>query len=345
MKNLFFCHVHQAPYVDRLTDLLKDNFILTDIFYDKSLDSEKSWIALQNRQVKTLNPKNFLKLLRGIAKSDLVFVAGWGSVKMISIIFIAKLFGKTTVVSSDYPVEITKSRIKFYFKFRLLFPMIDYFLCATESTMEHLCSFYKIDIGKLKFFPYVPDYPSELKYYSTRTETGKLVIFVASNFLIRKGYHILFEAIDLLIENGLLGDYIFYIAGTGLSFDEYSRKYTNFTNVVFLGWVEYEHYINYLNKCDVLIHPSINEPFGIPPVDAMLRGKLVIVSDGVESTRNLLKNGINGYVYEKYQVQELFCLIKNLRFLNLHEIGNRGRNDAMEYFGKIKFNIVLKSLK
>jgi glycosyltransferase involved in cell wall biosynthesis len=159
----------------------------------------------------------------------------------------------------------------------------------------------------------VPDYPSEFNNCSTQIETDRLVLFVASNFLVRKGYHILFDAIDLLIANGLLSNYIFYIAGTGSSFEEYSRKYSNFTNVVFLGWVEYEQYINYLNKCDVLIHPSINEPFGIPPVDAMLRGKLVIVSDGVESTKNLLKNGINGYVYDKFQVQELFYVIKNRR--------------------------------
>ena len=42
------------------------------------------------------------------------------------------------------------------------------------------------------------------------------------------------------------------------------------------GWVEYAEYLDILAANDVFIHASLHEPFGIPPMDAMRYGKLVI---------------------------------------------------------------------
>lgn len=126
----------------------------------------------------------------------------------------------------------------------------------------------------------------------------KINIFIANNFVERKGYSILMEAFTLLKQNNLIDKFNIVIAGTGVLFEKYSKEFMNLSsNIILLGWIEQEEYLFNMNNCDVYIHASLFEPFGIPPLDAMARGKLLIVSDGVKSTDRIIEDSINGYVY------------------------------------------------
>lgn len=57
-------------------------------------------------------------------------------------------------------------------------------------------------------------------------------------------------------------------------------------DIEFYGWTEPEKYQRFMDETDVYIHPSIEEPFGIPPIDAMGRKKVVIVSDASKVQTN-----------------------------------------------------------
>ena len=64
----------------------------------------------------------------------------------------------------------------------------------------------------------------------------------------------------------------------------------------------------------------------------MARGKVVIVSDGVKSTESLIKNGINGYIYEANNAQELSDIILNLNEKEFRLIGNQAKIDVLENY-------------
>ena len=87
-----------------------------------------------------------------------------------------------------------------------------------------------------------------------------------------------------------------------------------------------------MNQADIYIHASLHEPFGIPPLDAMIRGKCVIVSNEVQSTNSLIENGINGYKYPALSAEKLAELLKNIDIEKMYEIGlNAQKSVAQKY--------------
>ena len=61
-----------------------------------------------------------------------------------------------------------------------------------------------------------------------------------------------------------------------------------------------------MSETDIFIHTSLQEPFGIPPIDAMSHGKLLISSDNVYSSLDRVIDGFNGYLYRKNSAEDLF---------------------------------------
>lgn len=86
----------------------------------------------------------------------------------------------------------------------------------------------------------------------------------------------LFEAFKTLAKDSVNRlRYRFIIAGQGPLFQKYLTESRNINlDICLLGWISAEQYVNYMNNADVYIHASIEEPFGIPPLDAMARKKL-----------------------------------------------------------------------
>ncbi len=161
----------------------------------------------------------------------------------------------------------------------------------------------------------------------------KINIFIANNFVERKGYSILMEAFTLLKQNNLIDKFNIVIAGTGVLFEKYSKEFMNLSsNIILLGWIEQEEYLFNMNNCDVYIHASLFEPFGIPPLDAMARGKLLIVSDGVKSTDRIIEDSINGYVYSAPKSEELYEILKKLNVDTIYTLGMKGQDRVFKEF-------------
>jgi len=67
-----------------------------------------------------------------------------------------------------------------------------------------------------------------------------------------------------------------------------------------------------MDNCDVYLHASLFEPFGIPPLDAVQRGKNVIVSDGVKSMVDLDFISHKVQIYPANDYMALFVCLKNI---------------------------------
>lgn len=165
-------------------------------------------------------------------------------------------------------------------------------------------------------------------------------ILIASNFIYRKGYETLFNAFKLLSQEKTNKKYRIKIAGHGPLLEKYKKIALEINNldIHFYGWVNPEDYNNLIKETDVYIHPSYEEPFGIPPLDAMFRKKVVIVSDGVKSTDSIIQNGYNGYVYPAHDANKLAKIILNLNKKQFDTIGENAHKCIEDHYS-IEVNI------
>lgn len=76
-------------------------------------------------------------------------------------------------------------------------------------------------------------------------------------------------------------------------------------NIYFVDAQPWPKIPEYLALSDVLILPSYSEPWGLVVNEAMVCGKAVIVSSKCGCAPDLVENGVNGYTFDPYNVQEL----------------------------------------
>ncbi len=288
--------------------------------------------------------------LRKIVKvSDMIIAGGW--VKLFT--FMAMIYGflyhKKTIMTTDHPFHPNKWVV--LFKRYFLYRKLDYIFCATEETCSLLNRSYgKVVEGKTRFFPYGID--TNVEIVKKKHCDDRINVLVATNFLPRKGHAVLFEALKMLDKekDNLKNRYVFTFVGQGEELDKCKTIAQNLTiETRFLGWVENEEYLRLMDNTDVYIHPSIEEPFGIPPVDAMCKGKVVIVCDGVMSLRGLIRQGENGYHYSSPVENEnasieLYRILKTLDPLKFDSIGQLAHEEAIRIFNFTQFVNMLDDL-
>ena len=88
------------------------------------------------------------------------------------------------------------------------------------------------------------------------------------------------------------------------------------------------------DQCSVYVQPSLNEGFGITPLEAMAHGRPVIVSDGAGSS-DCVHDGRDGFVVKAGDID---ALADDINFLktdctidDLKELGNNARKTAKQY--------------
>jgi len=333
---------HPAPYMDIIFDQLLQEFNL-DIFYNNQKSKDKSW-KKQNYK-KGYNVVKFTEsvyALKKILKSDFVIIGGWAYKFNIILIFLLIIFRKKFAITSDVPDINRSSRIKRFIKMNI-FRMIPYFFLTGRSCQEHYSNNYNISESKIKIFPYGIIFPNKKQIIDINQKrkdyilkkNKKIKILIANRFIDRKGYEIISEAFTKLKTLNLLNEFEINIIGNGKLYDKYKNIFYNISeDIKLLGWVEIDEYEILLNNCDIYIHASLFEPYGIPVIDAMARGKLVIASSGVMSAIDLIEDGYNGFIYDSKNPNELNKILINL--LNdkddIYSIGNNALNGNFSDF-------------
>lgn len=123
------------------------------------------------------------------------------------------------------------------------------------------------------------------------------------------------------------------ICGHGPLFEEYSNKVKVLDlDIKMHGWVEPAEYTRLMSETDVYIHASLEEPFGIPPLDAMYKKKVVVVSDGVKSTDRIIDNGVNGFMYKANDAVELARILLSLNRDDFASIGEKAHETVAKNY-------------
>lgn len=128
-----------------------------------------------------------------------------------------------------------------------------------------------------------------------------------------------------------------YVIGTSV-LDDNLPKSTK--HVTYLGWVDNKNIDAYYQACDVVIMPSRWEGFGLVAVEAMRNLKPVIASN-VGALPELIKNNINGYVFD---IKDDKILKKILLSINKNDLQNLGKQARQIYLKKFTDSIFVKNI-
>ncbi|HBB32524.1 MAG TPA: glycosyltransferase family 1 protein [Cyanobacteria bacterium UBA8803] len=153
-------------------------------------------------------------------------------------------------------------------------------------------------------------------------------------FLGRLGFE---KRVDLLIEAfAILKDqhqnYSLIIAGDGPVdvVTQLKRLAEPISDIHFTGFLLGETKANVLASCDVFCSPSPYETFGLTVVEAMASGiPVVTVNSGAVS--EYILHGVNGYLVQPNNIEELANSIHNALSINTTKIVKRALQDASQF--------------
>lgn len=332
MKKLLVVTNEPSPYMDIWFNEMNKYFDLS-VIYDFLIHPLHPWHDFEGYPGELDDNLSMFDIYKRVKRSDFILVCGWLKPKFFLTIILSLLLRKQVAMYTDHPLHSNKYAD--LFKKYFLYKKIGYVFCATIRTCDYIKSKYGISKDKVLFFPYGVD--TNVQLSNVRIHDG-INILIASNFYYRKGYSVLFEAFKMLDQCEDKGKYHIKIVGIGEELEYYKNLASQLSlDIELLGWVEKSAYSDLMKETDIYIHPSIEEPFGIPPVDAMCLGKVVIVCDGVMSLNGIIKQGENGYsypspVHDAHAAEKLFVLLQELDKSKFEEIGKNGRETALSLF-------------
>jgi glycogen synthase len=106
------------------------------------------------------------------------------------------------------------------------------------------------------------------------------LVFLVGRLVYEKGFHLALDALAQVTDR--LGDVRFVIAGTGTAeaeLKQQARRLGLLRHGRFIGWIGDDMLHSLYRVADLCVVPSIYEPFGLVPLEAMASGCLCIVAD------------------------------------------------------------------
>jgi len=131
----------------------------------------------------------------------------------------------------------------------------------------------------------------------------------------RKGIKSLLEACHILQTKGYQ-DYSLLVIGTGEQrpeLESYIAEKGLEKQVYWQGWVDYGQLGAYFKQADVFVFPTLEDIWGMVPLEAMVFDKPVLCSKWAGAAEVVVE-GENGYIFDPYQPSELALAMQ--RFLD-----------------------------
>jgi alpha-1,3-mannosyltransferase len=101
-------------------------------------------------------------------------------------------------------------------------------------------------------------------------------------------------------------------------------------NVIFTGEISESEKLILLSKAEFFVSASEYEGFGISVIEAMAAG-LPVVANDIESFRNVIRNGENGYLADFSNLEMIKNLIMKIKDSDLPQISKNARQEAGKY--------------
>ncbi len=193
---------------------------------------------------------------------------------------------------------------------------VDFFVSNSEETKRRVAKFYRRESDVI--YP-----PVDVPETVPQAEKGDYYITISR---IARAKHI-----DVLVKAAVKHNFQLKVVGFGRD-KEYLQSIAN-DNVEFVGEITDEQRDKLIAGAKAFLFASVDEEFGIAPVEAMGYGVPVIAyaSGGLKET---VKPGVNGYLYEELHEDSLYTQVKKLEDLSEAEykkISEGARKESLQY--------------
>lgn len=197
---------------------------------------------------------------------------------------------------------------------RFISKHIDGIITNTKATKFYLKE--KLFVYNKKIFiqPYqVPDKDFLSQNLSIKKISSNKICFITIGQVIqRKGLLELIDAAKLLKESCLNNEWIIKIVGRGdlkNKLLEAIKRDELENNIIISEYVPYEKVGHELFKGDVFLFPTLEDVWGVAPLEAMSLGKPVICSK-YAGIKEIVEDGVNGFVVDPLNIEELALTMK-----------------------------------
>ena len=287
--------------------------------------------ARDNGRLSIARPLNwgFRRRLRE-GKFDAVWVHGYATMNSLQAILNARVLGIPVLLRaestlSDRPRSTPKKIAKKAF-FSVLKPCIAAVLAIGDANADY----WRHSFGdRFPIFPF--RYSVDNQFFSAQCrrahehreefrrqlalEQGRPIILFASKLQSRKRCGDLLEAFLRLSATRTEEPRPYLlIVGDGEKRAELEQRAKSATpgDVRFLGFQNQTALPAFYDLCDVFVLASVNEPWGLVINEVMNAAKPVIVSTAVGCHQDLVESGVNGYVVEPENIDELTAALERI---------------------------------
>ncbi|MCK9181281.1 MAG: glycosyltransferase [Fibrobacteraceae bacterium] len=176
---------------------------------------------------------------------------------------------------------------------------LDFVICVSYHTKYAIRSFYPHLNKKIEVF-YTPEkFIESKKITQSREFQNKYILLISSNRWEKNSFRAV-TALDTLFNKGTLKEY--KVVTIGKLPDKVWKPICNKDRFICFDYVTSERLENLYAYCDIFLYPTLNEGFGMPPLEAMKYGKTCIVS-GVCSLPEVCGDAV--YYCNPYDLDEI----------------------------------------
>ena len=283
------------------------------------------------QQIKTFSPF-ILGLRKNLfsGKYDAVMVQGWNHYGMLIAAWVCKYYGVKVFIRCEATDHITSSKgLKKWIREKILsyyFSLVDVFFAIGRRNKEFYLS-RGVDPGRIFLMPYSVDNNffedkltpfEECKIHNLLSLQNNIPIILFSGKLIpRKRPDLLLRAYELLGEDK---PYLIFVGDGVMRSEMEARVIKNrLDRVYFVGFQSQSKIANFYAAADIFVLPSDEETWGLVINEAMVCCCAIIASDRVGSAIDLIRNNVNGVIFESGNVLALKYALNQCLFDKKYE--------------------------
>jgi glycogen synthase len=255
----------------------------------------------------------------------------------------ARLNGDSDILKNSIALELEKKGAQ----------LCDYFMSASQATKQWLVNYYGIAEEKISVVPYginLQNYPEEIDCEKIINQLGKddhKIILYAGRFVLQKGIDYLIETFEKVLKE--IPNAKLVLIGEGKKEEEIRSKLTLLGTDCFeiLKKMPFEELPPYYRSADVVVMPSIFEPFGMVSIEGMASKAIMIVSK-IDGLGEIIIDGYNGFAIPVNEEENGFRWIDNEILKNIiiegltntdktGEMRNNARKHVIENYSAKRF--------
>ena len=322
-----------SPYRVEWMNMLSEKCEVFAFYFDEHEKTrEKDWLKSIHNRFETYHMNNTViggvrfspdvfKLLKE-KEFDIYIVDGYASLIQVQVIRWLVKKEKNVFVNVDgidiWRKETLASRLKGWIKSGV-YRSGAKFLCGSRIAADKIVEL-GADKGKVFVHPFTSLHESDIISYEEKKEhqdefkkkigsEDKKVVAAVGRFIPLKRYEVLIRA-----WKDMPDDCALYLIGGGELRSEYEKMIEDLSvkNITILDYMDKEKLNEYYMAADLFVHTSETEAWGLVFNEAMAKGCPVISTNHCVGGVELIRNGIEGFIVDVGNINELHIRIKDI---------------------------------